>query len=180
MALYFGDRTAEYEGRLTLNPFKHIDLFGSIILPLFLWISHSGFMIGWAKPVPYNPYNLEKQKIAEPLVAFAGPCANIVIAIIFGILIRVMAAGGVINPLTIIFAFIVLVNIGLAIFNLIPIPPLDGSKIVFSLFPQAGRFIFSGTAQKYGLIIIIALIAFLPDIISPLVYKIFSLITGLA
>ena len=90
MALSFGDKTAEYAGRLTLNPLKHIDWFGSIILPFLLYISGTGFMIGWAKPVPYNVYNLRNRKIAEPLVAFAGPLSNIIVALIFGILIRVL------------------------------------------------------------------------------------------
>lgn len=180
MALFFGDKTALYEGRLTLNPVKHIDWFGSIILPFFLYITGAGFMIGWAKPVPYNPYNLKNQKIAEPLVAAAGPLSNIFIAVIFGILIRILISSGMLqSPLILIFGFVVLLNVGLAIFNLIPIPPLDGSKILFSLIPAGGRFAFSAFAQKYGLILIIALIAFLPGLISPVIFSLFHLITGL-
>src|SRR5690242_19470859 len=144
MALFFGDKTAEYEGRLTLNPITHIDLFGSIILPLLLYLSNAGFMLGWAKPVPYNPYNLRNRKIAEPMVAFAGPLSNLFIAVIFGIIIRVLVSASMIsNLLVIIFGFIVLVNISLAIFNLIPVPPLDGSKILFSFLPFKSRFAFS-------------------------------------
>ena len=79
-ALYFGDKTAQYEGRLTLNPIKHLDLFGSIILPLALYLTGAGFMVGWAKPVPYNPYNLRNRNIAEPLIALAGPVSNFFVA----------------------------------------------------------------------------------------------------
>ncbi len=181
MALFFGDKTAEYEGRLTLNPIKHIDWFGSILLPLFLYITGAGFMIGWAKPVPYNPYNLRNRKIAEPLVAAAGPLSNILVAVIFGIIIRILVSSGTtFNPALItIFGFVVLLNISLAVFNLIPVPPLDGSKILFSFIPAGGRFAFSTFAQKYGLILIIALVAFLPNLISPLIFNLFHLIVGM-
>lgn len=179
MALAFGDRTAEYEGRLTLNPIKHIDIFGSILLPLLLFISHAGFMFGWAKPVPYNPYNLRNRKIAEPLVAFAGPLSNILVAIIFGLIIRFMPiASDTMSNLVLIFGYVVIINIALAVFNLIPIPPLDGSKILFSFFP-AGGFAFTEVAAKYGILILIAIIIFLPNIISPIIGSLFYLITGL-
>jgi Zn-dependent protease len=179
MALAFGDRTAEYEGRLTLNPVRHIDIFGSVLLPLFLFISHAGFMIGWAKPVPYNPYNLRNRKIAEPLVAFAGPLSNIIVATFFGLLIRYIpvSSAQILSMLTI-FANIVLVNLALAIFNLIPIPPLDGSKIIFSFLP-AGRFAFTEWAAKYGLFILIIIVAFLPNFIVPVLNFFYHLITGL-
>lgn len=178
-ALFFGDKTAEYEGRLTLNPIKHIDLFGSILLPLLLYITHAGFMIGWAKPVPYNVYNLRNRKVAEPLVAFAGPFSNIVVALIFGTLTRIFASGYADLQLVEIFSFVTLVNISLAIFNLIPIPPLDGSKVLFSILPVGGRFVFSRFAERYGLIIIIVIVAFLPGLITPLISGVFSLITGI-
>ncbi|MFA5934415.1 MAG: site-2 protease family protein [Candidatus Paceibacterota bacterium] len=178
MALAFGDRTAQYEGRLTLNPIKHIDIFGSIILPFLLFISHAGFMIGWAKPVPYNPYNLRNPKIAEPLVSFAGPLSNIMVAVIFGLIIRFVL---VLNPslvsLVTVFSYVVIINISLAIFNLVPIPPLDGSKILFSMFPN--RFAFSEAWAKYGIFIIILLLTFISSIISPIIFWLFRLITGL-
>ncbi len=180
MALFFGDKTAEYEGRLTLNPIKHIDIFGSIILPIFLYITGAGFMIGWAKPVPYNPHNLKKRKIAEPLVALAGPVSNIFIALVFGVIIKIlMLQSMILSPLILLFSFVVLVNISLAIFNLIPIPPLDGSKILFSIIPTRSRFVFSAYAHKYGLILLIAVVAFLPNFITPIVTYFFTLITGL-
>lgn len=175
MAYAFGDRTAEYSGRLTLNPVKHIDLFGSIILPLILWLSNAGFMIGWAKPVPYNPYNLRNAKVAEPLIAFAGPASNIIIAVIFGLIIRFEPTQS--DILLMLFAYIVSINIALAIFNLIPIPPLDGSKILFSFFPN--RFVYSEKATKYGFISLIFIIMFFPDFISPTIRWFFKLLIGM-
>jgi len=178
MALAFGDRTAQYEGRLTLNPMKHIDWFGSIILPFLLFISHAGFMIGWAKPVPYNPYNLRNPKIGEPMVALAGPLSNIIVAVIFGLIIRFVL---VLNPslisLVTVFSYVVIINISLAIFNLVPIPPLDGSKILFSMFPN--RFAFSEAWSRYGIFVIILFLTFISRIISPIIEWLFKLITGL-
>ena len=180
MALSFGDKTAEYAGRLTLNPLKHIDMFGSIILPFLLFLTNAGFMIGWAKPVPYNVYNLRNRKIAEPLVAFAGPLSNFLVALIFGIMIRILFSAGVINSQLIsIFGLVVIVNISLAVFNLLPIPPLDGSKILFSIIPIGNRFVFSSFAERYGLLLIIIVVMFLPGLITPIISGLFSLITGI-
>jgi Zn-dependent protease len=180
-ALYFGDKTAEYEGRLTLNPISHIDLWGTIIIPLSLALIPGAPMIGWAKPVPYNPYNLRNQKIAEPLVALAGPASNFCLALIFGTLTRVLSTMPAYanSSLIGIFMFVTLVNITLGLFNLIPIPPLDGSKVLFSIFPLGGRFIFSELARWFGLILVFAVIIFAPGIISPLVSAVFFYITGI-
>lgn len=179
MALAFGDKTALYEGRLTLNPFKHIDWFGSVALPLFLFITSAGFMIGWAKPVPYNPYNLKNRRIGEPMVAFAGPLSNIIIAIIFGLLIRILTPLYISSSLISILSFVVMINIALAVFNLIPLPPLDGSKILFSFLPVWKQYIFSESAQKYGILILIFIAFFFPSFISPIMDYLFRLITGI-
>ena len=180
MALAFGDKTALYEGRLTLNPLKHIDWFGSVLLPLFLFLTNAGFMIGWAKPVPYNPYNLRNRKIAEPLVALAGPLSNTIIAIIFGILIRILVPLYIVSSSLIMsFEFVVIINISLAIFNLIPIPPLDGSKILFSFLPVGKQFVFSQSAQKYGILVLVVIAFLLTSLISPVIFSVFHLITGL-
>src|SRR3989344_1166355 len=135
-ALRGGDQTAKLAGRLTLNPLKHLDPIGSFLVPLLT--SLAGFTFGWAKPVPYNPYNLRNKRFGEALVATAGPLSNILIAIIFGIIVRVSALYEL--PVSVAFlkivGIIVLINIVLAIFNLVPIPPLDGSKILLSILPH--------------------------------------------
>ncbi len=175
MALAFGDKTAQYQGRLTLNPIKHIDLFGSIILPALLFFSTKGvFMIGWAKPVPYNPYNLKNAKIAEPMIALAGPLSNLLVAVIFGLIIRFAPIP---SQLVVIFTYVVLINIALAVFNLVPIPPLDGSKVIFSFIPN-NRFIFSELASKYGIFILILFVAVGAQFLSPIINYLFSLIVG--
>ncbi len=133
-ANWLGDPTARLEGRLTLNPVPHIDPMGSVILPAILALSSSPFLFGWAKPVPYNPYNFQRGgRWAEALVAAAGPAANIAVALAVGLLVRV----GVI-PLeaTNLAVSIIFLNVLLAVFNLIPIPPLDGSKVFSQLLPQ--------------------------------------------
>lgn len=132
MAYILGNPTAKYAGRLTLNPLKHMELMGTVIIPLFLLFFSGGF-IGWAKPVPYNPYNLRDQKFGSTKVAFAGPGANFLIAILFALILRFFQIGG---PFYIAVSWIVYINIFLALFNLIPIPPLDGSKLIMDLFPE--------------------------------------------
>lgn len=179
-ALYFGDKTAEYAGRLTLNPLKHLDPFGSVILPLLLVISNAPFLIGWAKPVPYNPANLRDQKKGVLWVASAGILVNLAIAVLFGLVIRISVATGVLGESFISLAsVIVLLNIVLAIFNLIPIPPLDGSKILFTLLGNSGRKL-EALSTKYSLFVLLFFIFFLWKFISPVVYSLFSLITGLS
>ncbi|OGC88685.1 hypothetical protein A2419_00890 [Candidatus Adlerbacteria bacterium RIFOXYC1_FULL_48_26] len=131
MANYLGDPTARLQGRLTLNPISHIDPIGSILLPMLLVFSGSPFLIGYAKPVPYNPYNL-KGKWGETLVAAAGPGTNLLLAAIFAILIRAGSVAMTTEMLTA-FATIVYINLLLALFNLIPIAPLDGSKVLSGL-----------------------------------------------
>ena len=154
MALRLGDNTAKFSGRLTLNPLKHIDPFGTIILPALLVLMRSPFVIGWAKPVPVNPYNLRDQKWGMLKVSLAGPLSNLLVALIFGLLIRFVALPEITSTL---FGLIVIYNFAWALFNLLPIPPFDGSHILFSfLSPRFNNLkIF---LHKYGLYILLALL----------------------
>lgn len=136
-ANWLGDPTARLAGRLTLNPKSHIDPMGSIIIPAFLYLSQAGFMFGWAKPVPYNPYNLRNQKWGEAFVAFAGPGTNFLLAIIFAVLINMSGALGLDASFVKLASYIVLINVFLGCFNLIPFPPLDGSKVIEPFLPRA-------------------------------------------
>ena len=186
-AYLLGDDTARLSGRLTLNPIKHLDPFGSVILPLFLVLSGSGFVIGWARPVPYNPNNLQKGRMGEFIVAFSGIAANLFVAIIFGLLIRIapmigiqaLTSSGVISPFYDIASIIVQVNLILAIFNIIPIPPLDGSKVLFAFIPPKYRNI-QNFMEKWGLFLLVIFIIFIWKSVSPLIFSLFSLLTGLA
>ncbi len=186
VADWLGDPTARYSGRLTLNPLPHIDPVGSIIIPGILILTQSPFLIGWAKPVPYNPYNLKNQRWGEAMVAAAGPLTNILLAILFGLMIRFAGAFGL--PQTILSLFVtgVYLNLVLAIYNLIPIPPLDGSKILRSLLPSSGRMAFGNfeTATyalgPLGLVMVgIFAIYLLWPILSVIVQWLFGLITGI-
>lgn len=177
MAFRLGDSTAKDAGRLTLNPLAHIDLFGTVIIPLFLLFS-GGIFIGWAKPVPYNPYNLRDKKYGSLKVGIAGPGANFLIALILGIFLRVVLTGifgiGVFSPLFLsAVGLIIYINIFLGLFNLIPIPPLDGSKVLMDLFPD----FFKGFA-RIGFIGIFLAMAVAFFILPTLANLIFWLIVG--
>ena len=183
MANYLGDPTARLAGRLTLNPLKHLDPMGSVILPLLLKLSGSPVLIGYAKPVPYNPYNL-KGRYDEALVAFAGPGTNILLALIFGLAIRFFHEA--LSPsLLVAFAIIASINIMLAIFNLIPFPPLDGSKILSILLPgplgrgyEKFRTAFEQMGILGGVLLLGVILIFLLPYFSIAIETIFSLITG--
>jgi len=175
-ASILGDQTAKYQGRLTLNPIKHLDFFGSFLVPLMAY-SLGGFIFGWAKPVPYNPYNLRPGRWSEAAVAFAGPASNILIAVIFGLILRF--AGAQTSGFLEISAMIVFINIVLAIFNLVPIPPLDGSKILFAMFPNK-LFKIRDFFERYGLILVLFFIFFLWQMIFPIITWLFTSLTGFA
>lgn len=184
-AYLLGDDTARLSGRLTLNPIKHLDIFGSVLLPLLLILTRTGFIIGWAKPVPYNPNNLKKGRMGDLIVAISGILANILIAVIFGLLIRFGTMFGLpaydslsIHPFYNIASIIVLTNLILALFNLIPIPPLDGSKVLFSLLPTSFRSI-ENFLERWGVILLVVFIIFIWGTLSPLIFKAFSLLTGI-
>lgn len=203
MALWLGDLTAKYAGRLNLNPMKHIDPFGSVVLPVLLFVT-TGFAFGWAKPVPYNPYNLRDQKWGPTYVALAGPASNLFLAavaagiagilpLLLGIkkdilvrfecfaapnllsyetylnfcggsfLDRAQAlaesfAGSVPGILYGLLLLVIFWNVVLACFNLLPIPPLDGSKILYTIFPLSERTILM--LEQYGLFLLIFVIFF--------------------
>ena len=175
-ALSQGDRTAQYAGRLTLNPISHIDPLGSVILPLLLSLVPGGIIFGWAKPVPYNPYNLRNGKWGEVWVAFAGPLSNIVLATLAGLSIRFFGAG-MPEATVSILGLIVLINIVLALFNLMPLPPLDGSKILMNLFPEGfGRF--REVFERYGFIATLFFIFFIWQFMAPVVVFLYKLVIG--
>lgn len=175
MAYYFSDPTAKLAKRLTLNPLRHLDFVGSLIVPTIAYLS-TGFIFGWAKPVPYNPYNLRNAKVGEPMVALAGALSNFAVALFFGTLIRF---GAVPIELMSPTSLIVMINIVLGVFNLIPIPPLDGSKVLFGILPNSMRSVRTFLEANWMWLIFI-LIFFLWRIISPIVAFLFYLFTGMS
>lgn len=175
-----GDLTAKYAGRLSLNPLKHLDPIGSFLLPLILYvISRGTFVFGYAKPVPINPYNFRDRKYGEAKVAAAGAAANIALAVVFGLLLRFWPA--VSNPVSAAFyalcQVVVVVNLVLAVFNLIPIPPLDGSRILFTFLPKSQED-FKIFLQQYGFWIMLLIFYFFSDIIDPIIEFLYYLIVG--
>ena len=181
-AYQLGDDTAKNAGRLTLNPVPHLDPLGSIILPLLLVFSGSPFVLGWAKPVPYNPYNLKDPEYGDLKVALAGPGTNFLLAVFFGLVARFTAPAGAIKQsllssffrgdfetvlgamsgslLTSVFVMSVIicfVNLILMLFNLLPIPPLDGSKVLMTFLPPDWKIKFQ-QIEPYGIFIVLLLL----------------------
>lgn len=176
-ALKLGDQTAKLAGRLTLNPIKHLDPVGSFLVPLLLALSPAGIILGWAKPVPYDPNLLYKDYKYGPLkVALAGPATNLLIALILGLVMRFGV--GVISPVAVPYlSSIVILNILLAVFNLMPIPPLDGSKVLSTFLPARYRLAFESVGFIGIFIVLIFLYLFFGFIID-ISYSIFNLIVG--
>ncbi len=197
MALWLGDMTAKYADRLNLNPLKHIDPFGSVILPVLLFAT-TGFAFGWAKPVPYNPYNLKNQKWGPTWVALAGPGANLLLAFVAAFIAKLLPiallvktdilarfigviggrgdflerfqllslamAGSLPNIFFGLLLLVIFWNVVLACFNLLPVPPLDGSKILYTLLPIKERTML--LLEQYGLFVLIFVIFFFSGPIS--------------
>jgi Zn-dependent protease len=172
-----GDPTARLSGRLTLNPLKHLDPIGSLVVPALSYLL-GGFIFGWAKPVPYNPYNLRKGKLGEAIVAGAGIFTNIVLAVFFSLLIRFFGesfSGAFLQ----IVSLVVLINIVLAIFNLIPIPPLDGSKLLFSVLPFSMHSL-EENLERFSLPLLLFVVFFLWQFLTPIIFFVFDHLTGIS
>jgi Zn-dependent protease len=179
-----GDPTAKLAGRLTLNPFRHIDPVGTILVPALLKLSGSPFLFGWAKPVPYNPYNLRNQRWGEAFVAIAGVATNLFLAVVFGLLTRYAYATGS-YAFGDMAAVIVLVNLFLGIFNLVPFPPLDGYTFLRSIMPPRKAMAFRDFENRlmqggfFTLIVFLLVFSLvLAKPFSALVFSLFGLITG--
>jgi Zn-dependent protease len=179
IALWLGDTTAKDAGRLTLNPLAHIDIFGSVLFPLLLAMTGAP-VFGWAKPVPYDPRFLKNPKQASGLIALAGPASNLLVAIIFAVISRIMLTMSPTDFLVNLYrlvAVIVQVNISLAIFNLLPIPPLDGSGVLFSLLPR-GTEQFQIFLRRYGFYILILLVMTGLNFLNPIMQALYRLLLG--
>jgi Zn-dependent protease len=186
-----GDNTARGMGRLTLNPISHIDLFGTILMPLMLFYVTDGRMVfGYAKPLPINPYNFKNPKKDMALSSLAGPGINLVMALVFAFLLRVVLSpleslvpkqswDMIALPITLMLGYGVVINIVLAVLNLIPIPPLDGSRVVYWLLPSRPAAVYY-RLEPFGTLILMALILFgaLGKIITPVIRPLLSLLLG--
>lgn len=161
MARRYGDNTAYEQGRLTLNPLKHIDILGTIIIPGLLLLTFTGFIFGWAKPVPIDPRRFKKPKQAVAMVALAGPLSNLVMALFWVLIARTgVALQTEFISLPLIYSGVagITINLILALINLLPIPPLDGSRVLSGLLPDYWAWQFN-RLEKYGFIILLALLA---------------------
>lgn len=176
VAVRLGDPTPRIQGRITLNPIPHIDIFGSIIVPLLLVITGSGVVLGWAKPVQFNERNLTDKKYGSLKVAIAGPLTNIAIALLFSGLSYLALAFGFFTPAFMTIASIViLINLSLFCFNMVPIPPLDGHHVLFALVPASWHR-FRETLRRQSLILMLVMVFFLWQIFTPLIFFIYRLL----
>lgn len=183
VAWHFGDPTARMLGRLTLNPIRHIDLMGTIVVPVLLILSHSGILFGWAKPVPVVFQNLRNPKRDMIWVAAAGPITNIILASVSAGALRAVifltnpASSGspqamFIEPVVLMLAYSVYINLLLAIFNMLPLPPLDGGRVLVGLLPNQQSNALA-RVEPYGFIILIALVFILPRYFGINIFQLF-------
>ena len=175
MGHYLGDPTAKDQGRLTLNPLAHIDPFTTLALPLLLILAHSPVLFGAAKPVPFNPWVVRWGKWGAALVALAGPFTNLLLAIFFGLYLRFgpvsLATGQFLLTL-------MMVNLGFFVFNMIPFPPLDGSRLLYAMAPQPLRNVMD-TIERSGMMLLFLIMLIGYPFISPYVYSITLALAGL-
>jgi len=178
VANQLGDPTAKYAGRLTLNPLAHLDPIGSFLVPLVLYWT-TGYVFAMAKPVPVNPSNFRDRKFGEISVALAGVTANLILAVIFGLIIRFAPwhVGFVGSSIYEMFQWVVYINLILAVFNLVPIPPLDGSHILFAILPGS-QTEFKLFLQRWGLFIVLFFVFFLSGFLNPIIQFLYQLIVG--
>jgi Zn-dependent protease len=177
MADQQGDPTARDAGRLTLNPVAHIDIWGSILMPALVFLGTGGGLVfGYAKPVPFNPYNLRDQKYGVAKVALAGPMANLITALFFGLFLRF--APGLNIIMASFLAAIVQINLILMIFNLLPIPPLDGSKIILPFLPYEWQMNLL-KLEQFGFAFVLLFVFFGFSLIIPIINFLFRLIVGI-
>ncbi len=176
MADRLGDPTAKNMGRLTLNPIPHIDLFGSILLPFILILTGAGFVFGWAKPVPFNPYNLRDHKYGPAKVAVAGPMGNLIVALFFGLILRFFPAMSL--QFSGLLQLIIFINLLLMVFNLVPIPPMDGSKVIAPFLPHSWQLKLAAI-DRYGLFLVLIFVMIGFPLIIPVIDLFFRLITGI-
>lgn len=176
-AYSLGDPTAKVQGRLTMNPIPHIDIMWSIVIPFIMLLS-GGLVFGGAKPVPFNPNNLNNKKWGSSLVALAGPSSNLLLAVLIGIIFRIYSFYGDVSSVTQdLFVTVVGINLILAIFNSIPIPPLDGSKIIEPLLPYSfTRSDFYRSLEMNGTWILLVIVLFGG---TSFIYPIFLLLINL-
>lgn len=178
MADRLGDPTARLSGRLTLNPIPHIDPIGTILVPLLMYLSPLHLVFGWAKPVPFDPYNLKDPKRDSALISLAGPIANMTIATILAIIYRFVpnqTASGLISQT-------IGLNVILAVFNLFPVSPLDGEKILVGLLPHRQARVFDAFMSRFGMILLFFLI--FPifggiSLISPILFPVTNFVLNL-
>ncbi|OGN00358.1 MAG: hypothetical protein A3B91_00420 [Candidatus Yanofskybacteria bacterium RIFCSPHIGHO2_02_FULL_41_29] len=177
MANSLGDSTAKNLGRLSLNPIKHLDPFGSVLLPFLLYIT-TGFAFGYAKPVPYNPNNLVDRRYGPVKVAVAGPASNLILALLFGFSLRLMPDVFSSSLVPELFGMIVMLNLVLAVFNMFPVPPLDGHWLLMAFLPDRLNalkvYIYKNSFILFPIFLVIFMV-----FMSPVINKLFKLVTGI-